>query len=373
MPDVVAWSSMISGLAGCGQLEDARRLFDKMPSKDLISWNVMITGYCKQGQMGSARDLFNRVPSRDTVSWNAMISGYVRSGNPTRAMELFDEMLQEGQRPDEVTVLCLISACADSGSIDVGCRIHFALRAASAAGSSPSVVLGNALIDMYAKCGSIEGAIGVFQEMRETDVSTWNSIIGGLALHGDAKKAVKLFEKMRRIVGVRPDGITFMSVLVACSHSGMVDEGRAYFSLMRDGYGMKPNVKHYGCMVDMLGRAGRLKEAFRLAEEMSSSYPLEPNAVVWRALLGACRIHGNLEMGELVNSKLLCMASDASVSGNYVLLSNIYASTGDWDSVEKMRALMDDTGVMKEAGCALFVKEDGGGKANKTELLRRIS
>ncbi|XP_020575540.1 uncharacterized protein LOC110021396 [Phalaenopsis equestris] len=352
--DVVAWSAMIAGLAGRGQLEDARNLFEEMPEKDLVAWNVMITGYCKHGRMASARELFDQLPRRDTVSWNAMISGYVRSGAPSKAMDLFDEMCLVDQRPDEVTMLVLIAACADSGAIDFGLRIHSAL----CRDASQSVILCNALIDMYAKCGSIDGAVGVFREMRERDVSSWNSIIGGLALNGHARNAVTFFEEMRSAAAARPDEVTFVSVLVACSHGGMVEEGRAYFSLMRDRYAMEPNAKHYGCMVDMLGRAGRLEEAFGLVEEMKRIWGLKPNAVVWRSLLGACRTHGNLELGELANSELLNMFIDKCAGGNYVLLSNLYASMGEWDGAEKMRALMDDTGVMKAAGCALVVEDD---------------
>lgn len=358
--DIVAWSAMIAGLAGRGRLEDSRKLFEEMPDRDLIAWNVMITGYCKQGRMASARELFARVPRRDTVSWNAMISGYVRSGAPAKAMDLFDEMCRVGQRPDEVTMLGLISACADSGAIDFGRRIHSALSGAAAAGASQSVLLCNALIDMYAKCGNINGAVRVFREIREKDVSTWNSIIGGLALNGHARKAVTFFEEMRSTAAAMPDEVTFVSVLVACSHGGMVEEGRVYFSLMRDEYAIEPNVKHYGCMVDLLGRAGRLKEAFGLVEEMKTVCGLKPNAVVWRSLLGACMTHGNVELGERANYELRNMSKDECAGGNYVLLSNLYASMGEWDGAEKMRALMDDTGVMKAAGCAFLVEDDRG-------------
>ncbi|KAK8970623.1 Pentatricopeptide repeat-containing protein [Platanthera guangdongensis] len=359
--DVVAWSSMVAGFAGRGWLNDARRLFDEMPNRDLIAWNVMITGYCKQGQMESARELFDQLPHRDTVSWNAMISGYIRSRAPEWAMDLFDEMRVARQQPDQVTVLGLISACTDSGAIEFGRRIHASVAAAAATGASQSVLLGNALIDMYAKCGSIEGSVRVFREMRERDVATWNSVIGGLALHGHSEAAVSLFEEMRNSAAVRPDEVTFVSVLVACSHGGMVEQGRAYFLLMKDEYDeIEPNVKHYGSMVDMLGRAGRLTEAFELAEEMKMTRRLEPNAVVWRALLGACRTHGEVELGERANAELLRMARDGRASGNYILLSNIYASTGEWRGVEKMRALMDDGGVTKEAGCTHLVHDACG-------------
>ncbi|KAJ0987437.1 hypothetical protein J5N97_005793 [Dioscorea zingiberensis] len=342
--DVVAWSSLIAGLANRGQLDVARQMFDEMPFKDLVSWNVMITGYVKQGDMESARELFDEVPQRDVVSWNAMITGYVRCGAHQEAMKVFVEMRQARERPDEVTMLSLLSACSDSGALDVGEKIHQSLVEIQSR-NELSVVLGNALIDMYAKCGSINKALEVFSGMREKDVSTWNSIIGGLAFHGHAEESVSLFEHMRK-KRVKPNEITFVGVLVACSHGGMVEEGHKYFKLMRTEYGIEPNVKHYGCMVDILGRAGLLEEASNFVDDMK----VEPDAIVWRALLGACRIHGNVELGEHANKQLLKLRGGSS--GDYVLLSNIYASMGKWGGKEKIRKLMDDRRVSKEAGCS---------------------
>ncbi|KAH7656396.1 TPR-like protein [Dioscorea alata] len=349
--DVVAWSSLVAGYAKRGQLDVARQLFDEMPCKDLVSWNVMITGYVKQGDMQNARELFDEVPQRDVVSWNAMIAGYVRCGSLKEAMKVFEEMHQAGERPDEVTMLSLLSACADSGALDVGEKIHQSILEIYPRSTNLSISLGNVLIDMYAKCGSIDNAFKVFRGMREKDVSTWNSIIGGLAFHGHAEESISLFEEMRK-KSTKPNDITFVSVLVACSHAGMVEDGREYFKLMRTEYGIEPNVKHYGCMVDILGRAGHLEEAFGFVKDMK----FEPNAIVWRTLLGACRIHGNVELGECANEELLKLRKGAS--GDYVLLSNIYASMGEWDGVEKVRKLMDDRGVSKEAGCAQIEGEN---------------
>nr|DAD31301.1 TPA_asm: hypothetical protein HUJ06_010152 [Nelumbo nucifera] len=342
--DVVAWSALTAGYARRGNLEMARQIFDEMPVKDLVSWNVMITGYAKRGEMDCARKLFDQVPERDVVTWNAMIAGYVLSGSNDQALEMFEEMRRAGEQPDEVTMLSLLSACADSGALEAGQQIHSSLLETD---SRLSIVLGNALIDMYAKCGSIEKALDVFRGMTEKDVSTWNSIIGGLAFHGHAEQSICLFKEMLR-EKIRPNEITFVGVLVACSHGGMVDEGRRYFYLMRIQYDIEPNLKHYGCMVDMLGRGGLLDEAFKFVEAMD----VEPNAIIWRTLLGACRTHGNVELGERANERLLAMRRDQS--GDYVLLSNIYASMGEWDGVEKVRKLMDDSGVKKEPGCSLI-------------------
>ncbi|MQM00953.1 hypothetical protein Taro_033701 [Colocasia esculenta] len=345
--DVVAWSAMVAGYARRGELDVARMLFDQMPSKDLISWNVMITGYTRRGEMDKARELFDLVPEKDVVSWNAMIAGYVECRTYEKAMDIYEEMLQVGEWPDEVTMLSLLSACAEIGVLDIGVRMHHSLlEMVHSRHVQFTVTLGNALIDMYAKCGSIEKALKVFRGMREMDISTWNSIIWGLAFHGHVEESLHLFKEMMR-QEVRPDEVTFVSVLVACSHGGLVEDGRKCFSLMRE-YAIKPNIKHFGCMVDMLGRAGLLDEAFEFMEGMG----IQPNPIVWRTLLGACRLHGNVQLAEHANKQLLRMNRDDS--GDYILLSNTYAAMGKWDEVQKVRKLMDDRGVPKEAGRSLI-------------------
>ncbi|KAK1563848.1 hypothetical protein Q3G72_033893 [Acer saccharum] len=267
--DVVAWSALTAGCARRGELSVARSLFDEMPVRDLVSWNVMITGYVKQGEMEKARELFNEVPERDVVTWNAMIAGYVRCGLNEFALEMFEEMRSVGGLPDEVTMLSLLSACRDLRDLEVGEKVHSAILEMSY--GEMNVLLGNALIDMYAKCGSIETAMEVFRGMREKDVSTWNSVIGGLAFHGHAEESNALFSEMQRM-------------------------------------------------------------------------EIEPNAIIWRTLLGACRIHGNVELGRRANERLLEMRKDES--GDYVLLSNIYASRGEWDGAQDVRKLMDDSGAL---------------------------
>ncbi|XP_051120301.1 pentatricopeptide repeat-containing protein At5g15300 [Andrographis paniculata] len=348
--DVVACSALIAGYAKRHNLVAARELFDEMPMKDLVSWNVMITGYVKQGNMECARELFYSVPERDVVTWNAMISGYVLKGEHAKAFEMYEEMTSIGERPDNVTMLSLLSACADSGNIDMGETIHRSILGIDDAGVV-SIFLGNALIDMYSKCGSIRKALDVFHRMRERDEASWNSIIVGLAFGGCMENSLCLFEEMRR-TKFRPNEITFVGVLIACSHSGRVDEGRAYFELMKSRYKIQPNLKHYGCMVDLYARAGLLNEAFEFIKSMK----LEPNAIVWRTLLGACRIHGNIELGRHANKELLKLRQGES--GDYVLLSNIYAESGEWRSAENVRNLMDGSGVKKERGFSSIDKEN---------------
>ncbi|XP_054801122.1 pentatricopeptide repeat-containing protein At5g15300 [Prosopis cineraria] len=347
--DVVSWSALTAVYAKRGDLTVARQLFDEMPVRDLVSWNVMITGYAKQGEMESARKLFDEVPERDVVTWNAMIAGYVLRGSHEQALDLFEEMRTVGERPDEVTMLSLLSACADLGDLDIDQNIHsYILEMCS---GELSTIIGNALIDMYSKCGSIEKAIEVFRAIRDKDVTSWNSVIGGLAFNGHAEETLDMYREMQ-MTTIRPDEITLVGVLAACSHAGKVDEGYRYFDHMRSECKIEPNIKHYGCMVDMLGRAGLLKESFDFIDSMK----IEPNAIVWRTLLGACRVHGNVELAKLANEKLLGMRKNES--GDYVLLSNVYASRGEWDGAEKLRKVMNESGVKKKTGYSLVEADD---------------
>ena len=349
--DVVSWSALTAGYARRGDLGVARKLFEEMPVKDLVSWNVMITGYVKRGEMGSARELFDEVPKRDIVTWNAMIAGYVVYGLHKKAFEMFDEMIGCGELPDDVTMLSLISSCAITGALDVGEKIHCSIL--DRCKGDMSIVTGNALIDMYAKCGNIEKATSVFRGMKDKLVSTWNSVIVGLAFHGHSEESIGFFKEMLRL-NWRPNEITFIGVLIACSHAGKVGDGRRFFKLMQGVYNIEPNIKHYGCMVDMLGRAGLLDEAFGFIDSMD----IEPNGIIWRTLLGACRVHNNVELAKRANDRLLKLRQDES--GDYVLLSNVYASRGEWDGAERVRKLMDDSGVWKAPA---FSSTDGDNRA----------
>uniref|UniRef100_A0A7N0VHS8 Chlororespiratory reduction 4 n=1 Tax=Kalanchoe fedtschenkoi TaxID=63787 RepID=A0A7N0VHS8_KALFE len=342
--EVVAWSALTAGYARRGRLGEARSLFDAMPVKDLVSWNVMITGYANRGEMVEARKLFDVVPERDVVSWNAMISGYVHSECYKEGLEMFEEMCRAGEKPDDVTMLCLLHACASLGELDVGRRLH--LLIIEMFGRNISILLSNALIDMYGKSGCISKALEVFYRMKERDLSSWNSILCGFAFHGHAEESIDMFKRML-CLKVRPDSITFVAVLIACSHAGRVEEGRGYFNMMQSKYTIEPNIKHFGCMVDMYGRAGLLNEALQLIETMH----IKPNCIIWRTLLGACKVYGNVEMGKLANEQLLGLRQDHS--GDYVLLSNIYASHGEWNGAEDVRKSMDDSGTIKERGYSL--------------------
>ncbi|KAL4202383.1 hypothetical protein AMTRI_Chr02g220740 [Amborella trichopoda] len=343
-PDVVSWNCLIDSHLKNGELEEAKELFQNMPFRSTGSWNAMITGFMRYGLIDEARDLFDEMPSRDEVSWSAMIDGYVQCGHGKEALMLFREMMGRGISPRKFVFSSVLAACAQVGAVEEGRWIHAYLKKNSI---QTDTILGTSLIDMYAKCGCLDMAQKVFTETRCQEVSPWNAMIGGLAMHGHGMDAIRHFSRMKR-EKVRPDGITFIGVLNACAHGGLVEQGLQYFESMKREHNIQPMMEHYGCIVDLLGRAGLLAEA----EEFIGSMPVEPSSGVWGALLGACRIHGNLELGERVGKLLLDL--EPQNSGRYALLSNIYASAGRWDEVSDVRKLMKDRGIKTTPGCSII-------------------
>ncbi|WOL01593.1 pentatricopeptide repeat-containing protein [Canna indica] len=283
------WNSMITCYCKMNDIDSAREIFDKNPMKDIISWNAMIDGYCKTGQLGRARELFDRLGlARNAVTWNTMISGYLHHREFGIAISMFQSMQMENVKPTEVTMVSLLSACAHLGALNMGRWIHAYIQNHRL---KIDVVLGNALIDMYFKCGDVETALQVFNGMPTRNIFCWNSVIVGLGMSGYGEKAIELFHVMEKLERIKPDGVTFVGLLSACSHSGLVTEGKKYFSQMLGFYGVEPKIEHYGCMVDILGRAGFLKDALHLLETM----PIRPNAIVWGSLLRACHTHKDIE------------------------------------------------------------------------------
>ncbi|XXG60526.1 hypothetical protein AAC387_Pa04g2413 [Persea americana] len=338
-----SWNCMITCYCKLDDICSARTIFDKNPVKDVVSWNAMIDGYCKSGQIETARELFNRMGSaKNSVTWNTMIAGYVQCREFAKAVLMFQQMQVENVKPTEVTMVSLLSACAHLGALDMGRWIHAYIRHHNL---KIDVVLGNALIDMYYKCGSIETALEVFHGLSRKNVYCWNSIITGLGMHGHGKEAIDAFLKMEEEM-IRPDGVTFVGLLSGCSHSGLVSEGRQYFSQMIGVYGVEPGIEHYGCMVDLLGRAGFLEDALKLIETM----PIKPNSIVWGSLLRACRVHRDTKLSEQVTQRLLEL--EPHDGGNYVFLSNVYASVNRWNDVEICRRMMTEKGVRKTPGCS---------------------
>ncbi|XP_077241221.1 pentatricopeptide repeat-containing protein ELI1, chloroplastic-like [Tasmannia lanceolata] len=332
-------NGLISMYAKCKNMEDVSQVFSTMRVRDTVSWNSLIVGLSQNYMLDDARNAFEKMPERDVVSWTAMISAYVQAGHGKEALELFLEMLGCGTKPNPSTMTSLISTCASLGATKLGKQIH---GLAFKLGLDLDLFVGNALVMMYFKCGCID-AFSVFEEMVERDVVTWNTVLAGCAQHGFGKEAVEIFEKMK-VEGILPNHISFVALLCACSHAGLVEEGRSYFDSMSRDYGLMPLEGHYACMVDLLGRAGHLYEAEELIENM----PIEPDTVVWGALLGACRIHQNIELGRKIAERLFEL--EPQNSGNYILLSNIYASLGMWNEVAEVRRLMKDRGVTKEPG-----------------------
>nr|AKH05180.1 chlororespiratory reduction 4 [Geranium incanum] len=341
--DLVSWNSMIDGCVKCGKMEDARGLFDRMPKRDAVTWASMIYGYAKSGSMEIAEAMFEKMPYRDVITYNTMMTGYLQNGLFMEALTIFHYMKGEcNLAPDDTTLLIVLSAIAQLGHLDEGVEIHdYIERNRIFLGGK----VGVSLIDMYSKCGSVENAMFVFGNIKEKDVDHWNAMIVGLAVHGLGESALDLFMEMERIC-VEPDDITFIGVLSACAHAGLVKEGMMCFEIMRRVHKLEPKLQHYGCIVDILGRAGHVEGAWKFISEM----PIEANDVIWRTLLSACNNHGKLNIGEHVARRLIDL--DSSNSSSYVLLSNMYAGFEMWREVNMVRSMMKERKLKKVPGCS---------------------
>ncbi|GMH01451.1 hypothetical protein Nepgr_003290 [Nepenthes gracilis] len=305
--------------------------------------NTLVHMYACCGHVDSAYKVFEMMPVRNLVTWNSVVNAFSLNGRPNEALTLFRNMGSEGIEPDGFTVVGLLSACAELGALALGRRTHAYMFKV---GLNQNLHAGNALLDLYAKCGRIREAQLVFDEMRERSVVSWTSLIVGLAVNGCGDEAIELFKEME-MEGLAPTDITFVGVLYACSHCGMVDEGFDYLNMMKEKYGIVPKIEHYGCIVDLLGRAGMIRKAYEFIQNM----PMEPNAVVWRTLLGACSIQGHLVLAQVARGQLLQL--EPKHSGDYVLLSNLYASEQRWSDVHKVRRRMSKEGVRKTPGYSL--------------------
>ncbi|XP_058188494.1 pentatricopeptide repeat-containing protein At1g14470 [Rhododendron vialii] len=342
-------TALIDMHAKCGSLETARKIFDELGEhKNSVVWNTMISGYTRVGDLISAKELFERMSEKDVVSWNSMIAGYAQNGQSARAIELFQEMATSKEsNPDEVTMVSVISACGHLGALELG---NWVVNFITQNQIKLSISGYNSLIFMYSKCGSMKDARKVFEEMATRDVVSYNTLITGFAAHGNGSEALELMLKMKE-EGIEPDRVTNIGVLTACSHSGLLEEGREMFDSIED-----PEVDHYACMVDLLGRMGKLDEAKELIERM----PMNPHAGVYGSLLNASKIHKRTDLGELAANKLFEL--EPQNSGNYVLLSNMYASKGRWEDVERVRKAMREGGVKKTTGWSWM---EYGGKMHK--------
>lgn len=331
--------------ANCDKMVDAKKVFDEMPHRDVIIWNLMIRGFCKTGDVDTGLYLFRQMRERSIVSWNSMISSLAKSGRDGEALEVFNKMRIDGCfEPDEATVVTVLPVCARLGALDVGTWLHS--YAQSSQLFRDSIPVGNSIVNFYCKCGDLETAHRVFCDMPRKNVISWNTLISGLAYNGKGELGVDLFEEMLSR-GVKPNDSSYVGVLTCCVHAGLLQKGRHLFSLMTVKHKILPKLEHYGCMADLLGRSGCLREAYDLVNKM----PMRPNAVLWGALLSASRNLGDVELAEHALKELINL--EPWNSGNYVLLSNIYAEEGKWDEVDKLRVLMKETNVRKSIGLSL--------------------
>lgn len=295
--------------------------------------------YGKCGQVISAKALFNQAEAKDVLLWNSMISGFAKHGHANEALGLFNDMISKRIEPDAVTIQSSVLACAQLGSLEQAKWMDNYVQNSNFKGD---VIVSTALIDMYVKCGSVELAREVFNHIKDKDVVVWSSMIMGYALHGCGREAIDLFAEMKNAC-VRPNDVTFLGLITACSHSGLVDEGWEIFVSMNE-YGVEPNQKHYASVVDLLGRGGYLEKACSFIEAM----PVEPGVSVWGALLSACKMHRRVSLGEYAAERLFAL--DPLETGHYVQLSNLYAEARVWDGVTKVRVAMKSRGLVKDLG-----------------------
>ncbi|KAJ7561515.1 hypothetical protein O6H91_03G031200 [Diphasiastrum complanatum] len=384
----------------CGSMDDARAMFEKLPNHNSFSWNILINAYAKNGfstealecfyqmqnsgikpdrvtficaldacasaaalekghgihgaivecgyeeqvvvgtalvnmygkcgSLEDARSVFDRMPHRNVVSWSAMMAAYVQNGHAKEALECFHQMQLCGIKPDQVTFVSAIDACAVLAALEKGQEIHTAIVDR---GYEGQVVVGTALVNMYGKCGSLEDAGTVFWRMADRNAVSWGAMIAACAKNGHSQEALDLFKQMQ-CHGFKPDHITFLSVLTACSHTGRVDDARHYFSSMSRDHGIQPKLEHYMCLIDILGRAGNLDDA----ENLINSTPFKNLARAWLCLLSACKVHGDVDRGARVARHIFKLDPKNAVP--YVLLSSIYAAAGRWDETQKLREVL---------------------------------
>ncbi|KAL6135818.1 hypothetical protein ACLB2K_068043 [Fragaria x ananassa] len=347
-PNSVAVTNALQACAGACNLDEGKKIHKLTTRKgfelEVAVATALIDMYMKCSAPQEAVDLFKRMPKKDVVSWIAMLSGYAQNGMAYKSMGIFRNMLLDGTQPDAVSVVKILAACSELGNLQQALCIHaYVIQT----GFKDNIFVRASLIELYSKCGSIDNAVRLFEGMVYKDVVIWSAMIAGYGIHGQGGEALKVFDDMVKHSAVTPNDVTFTSVLSACSHSGLVVEGLGIFSMMLHQYQLKPRPEHYGILVDLLGRTGELDKAMEIVERMPK--PAEPH--VWGALLGACRIHNNVKLGEVVAKRLLELEPDDA--GYYVLLSNIYAMDDKWENVSNLRTSIREKGLKKIFGQSL--------------------
>lgn len=334
--DLVALNAVVSGYAQQGLPNEAMGLVESMKlmglKPNVVTWNALISGFAQKGDKAMVYAIFRLMiedgVEPDVVSWTSVISGFVQNFRNDEAFDTFKQMLRHGFCPTSATISALLPACATAARVRVGKEIHgYAL----VIGVEEDVYVRSALVDMYAKCGFISEARTLFHKIPEKNTVAWNSIIFGYANHGYCEEALELFNQMEMEGAAKLDHLTFTAALTACSHAGDIELGQRMFRIMQEKYCIEPRLEHYACMVDLLGRAGKLDEAYCMIKTM----PVEPDLFVWGALLAGCRNHGHVELAEVAAKHLLELEPESA--GNRLLLSSLYADAGKWGKVERIK------------------------------------
>lgn len=336
--NTVSWTTMVSGLARNGFTDSARDYFDQMPCKDITAWNAMISAYANKELMGMASDLFDMMPDKNTATWNALIDGYAKVGAMNEAIRHFLLMLRNFHRPNVITLTSVLISC--EGMVELLQSHGFVIRL----GLDQETSVTNALISVYSKLGDFKSAQIAFKNLEAKDFVSWTSMILTYTNHGFGNQALQVFAQMLRS-GHKPDEVTFIGVLSACNHAGLVKKGRKLFDSMRYAYSINPTAEHYCCLVDLLGRAGQVNEAMKVVSQMPSG---ECDAAVLGALVSSFKLHGEVTLANLMGEKLLEL--EPSNSGSYVLMANLYAACGMWNSFASVRRKMNERKVSKVPG-----------------------
>ncbi|XP_024923427.3 pentatricopeptide repeat-containing protein At5g66520 [Ziziphus jujuba] len=347
LEDLFTISALIEFYSLLHDMETARLLFDRSPQKDVVVWTVMVDGYGKMGDVQNARQLFEEMPEKNAISWSAMMAAYSRVSDFKEVLCLFKQMQEAGTNPNESVLVSVLTACAHLGAVTQGLWVHFYAKQNKL---DLNPILATALVDMYSKCGYVESALAVFDGIANKDTEAWNAMITGLSMNGFARESLELFNKMASD-GMQPTETTFVAVLSACTHGKMVDEGLELFDQMGIIYEVKPWLEHYACVVDLLARSGMVEEAEKfIGEKMGGLAGWDAN--VWGALLGACRIHGNVEVGNRVWKKLADMG--VADCGTHVLSYNMYREAGWEIEANSVRKMISDGGMKKKPGSSVI-------------------